>query len=309
MASSQNLRIISLLPAATEMVCLLGLQDLLVGISHDSDYPRSITRLPKITTTVIDQSLPSREIDKKIRESNHRGQSVFHIDKKQLAELAPNLILTQELCPVCAPSFSSVEKAAKLISSSATIISLEPHFIEDMFQNIKTIAKHTDSVKQAEKAISKLRKRLGSISNKLQYITTEPSVLIIEWLDPLMIAGHWVPEMVKKAGGMMPLAKPGEKSRKVSWEEILHIDPDIIIFAPCGFDIKRAFREADLITKRKGFTDLKAYKAGNIFFVDGNSYFTRPGPRIIDGIEILSEILYPSIFHRTHSIQSWRPLT
>lgn len=299
------MRIVSLLPAATEMVCLLGLEKSLVGISDDSDYPKSVVKLPKVTAVTFDSnSLSSLEIDKKVKEAKHRGSSVFHIDRGLLSKLSPDLILTQELCPVCAPAFSDVEKAAKDVLKDTKIISLEPHSISDIFKNIKEVAKTTKV--SYEKNINSLKSRLSIVSKKVKGLN-KPFVLVIEWLDPIMIAGHWVPEMVEKAGGKMLVAKKKERSRYIDWEEVVKLDPDIIIIAPCGFDIKRTMDEISLITNKKDYKELKAYKNKQIFLVDGNAYLTRPGPRIIDGVEILSEIIHPQFFLRKHSTKDWQP--
>ena len=300
------MKIVSLLPAATEMVCLLGLGKSLVGISDDSDYPKSVLKLPKVTTVSFDSnSLSSIDIDKKVKEAKHRGSSVFHIDKKLLAKLAPDLILTQELCPVCAPAFTDVEKAARKILQNTKIISLEPHTINDIFQNINQVAKTTQI--STVKIIKNLKSRLSIVDKKVKG-QKKPSVLIIEWLDPIMIAGHWVPEMVEKAGGKMLIAKKKEKSRQIDWEDVLKLDPDIVIIAPCGFSIKRTLQEINLLTAQKDFKKLKAFKNKRIYLVDGNAYLTRPGPRIIDGVEILAEIIHSETFPKKYPKSSWQEI-
>lgn len=302
------MKIVSLLPAATEMVCLLRLEKSLVGISDDSDYPASILKLPKVTAVTFNSnSLSSIEIDKKVKEAKHRGSSVFHIDKKLLAKLSPDLILTQELCPVCAPAFTDVEKAAKSILSKAKILSLEPHSINDIFDNIREVGKYTNLNNNAKESIKILKSRLSVVAKKLKGLN-KSSVLIIEWLDPIMVAGHWVPEIVERAGGKMLLAKKKEKSKNIAWEDVINLNPDIIIIAPCGFDIKRTKKELSLITSKKGFKTLNAYKNKKIFLVNGNDYLTRPGPRIIDGVEILAEIFNPQIFKRKYPTSSWQPI-
>ena len=301
------MKIISLLPAATEIVCLLGLEKSLVGVSDDSDFPEGVSKLPKVTTTTMGPNLSSLEIDKKVKAAKHRGSSVFHIDTKVLAELAPDLILTQELCPVCAPAFTDVEKAAKKILHNTQIISLEPHSIFDILKNIQTVGELTETKQKAKEILVSLQSRLSVLSKKL-ISKKKPSVLIIEWLDPVMIAGHWVPEMVQRAGGAILIAKKKEPSRYLSWDDVILLDPDCIIVAPCGFSIQRTVREISLLKQKKDFKKLKAHKNSRIFLVDGNAYLTRPGPRIIDGTEIMAEILHPKIFQRNYSRSAWRPL-
>lgn len=297
--------IVSLLPAATEIVCLLGLEKSLLAISDDSDFPDSVRKLSKITTTTLASNLSSKAIDQQVKAAKHQGRSIFHIDKKLLSHLAPDIILTQELCPVCAPALTDVEKTARMIASHAEILSLDPHTIDGIFENILTVAHHTRTTQQANALVTSFITRLSQLTQKV-HMTKPPSVLIIEWLDPLMIAGHWVPEMVERAGGKMLFAKKAEASRYITWEEIIQLDPDILILAPCGFTIERTLQEQSLITKRQGVTNLKAYKEKKIFFIDGNTYLTRPGPRIVDGVEIIAEILHPELFSYTYSKNTWR---
>ena len=275
------MRILSLLPAATEMVYSLGLEKYLV---ED----------PKITSSPISNAMTSLEIDMAVKKLGHRGNGVFHIDQQKLKQLKPDLILTQELCEVCAVSFNQVKKSARILDSNVKIISLEPESVEDILENILLIGETTGSRQQARKVIKNLKNRLKIIDLRLKNLKNKPKVLVIEWLDPLMVAGHWVPQMVEMAGGEMLITKRGEKSRRINQAQ-LKINPDIVIIAPCGFDIKRTIKEKHLI--RKNFS--------KVYLMDGDSYLTRPGPRIVDGIEILSEILYPEIFSRKHSRVDW----
>lgn len=297
--------IVSLLPAATEIVCLLGLENSLVGISDDSDFPLSVRKLPIVTSTVLPPDLSSNEIDKRVRDAKHKGTSVFHIDKGLLNQLKPDLILTQELCPVCAPAFTDIEKTVKKILSNTTILSLEPHKISDIFKNLRMVGEQTNTLQKAKEIVKSLKSRLSYVSSTVKGLKKQ-SVLIIEWLDPLMIAGHWVPEMVEKAGGKMLFAQKAKASQHVTWDEILQVNPDVLILAPCGFTIERTIQEQSLITKRDSFTSLQAYKKNKIFFIDGNSYLTRPGPRIVDGVEIIAEILHPELFARKYSKSAFR---
>lgn len=312
MSNDNSSRIISLLPAATEIVCLLGLKKCLVGVSHDWDYPATIRNIPKITSSVISTDLSSKEIDQKVKSAKHYGQSVFHIDEKLLQELKPDIILTQELCPVCAISFTEIANAAKILTNPYILISLEPESIDDIFENIKTIAKFTNKQHQAEKIIAQCKKRLIQTQQKISkqlHVKPKLSILIIEWLDPLMVAGHWVPEMVEKAGGKMLITEPKEKSREITWQEVLKVNPDVIIIAPCGFDVERTRKEIDIMISKPAFETLQACKNNTVYFIDGNAYLTRPGPRIIDGVEILAEIFYPQIFPRKYNKNSWQLLS
>ncbi len=289
------------------MVYLLGLEKSLVGISDDSDFPSEVLKLPKITTTTIGPNLSSLEIDKRVKAAKHRGSSVFHIERTLLAELAPDLIVTQELCPVCAPAFTDVEKVAKQILKNTKIISLEPHSISDILKNVRTVGELTKTKQKATEIIAQLQSRLSLIVKQVSS-QKKPSVLIIEWLDPVMIAGHWVPEMVERAGGTMLIAKKKEPSQYIVWDDVLRLDPDCIIIAPCGFSIKRTLEEINLIKQKKDFKKLKAYKNNHIFLVDGNAYLTRPGPRIIDGVEIMAEIFHPAVVKRKYPPSAWQSI-
>lgn len=302
-------RILSLLPAATEMACLLGLRKHVVGISHDSDYPAYLTA-PKVTTTLLSQNLTSREIDEEVRKYEHKGQSIFHIDQKLLSRFNPDIVLTQELCSVCAPSFTEVKRSCKILAKPYFLISLEPETVEDIFDNIQTIADHTNRTKSGRKLINNFSKRITFIKNKTTKLEKDkrPSVLVIEWIDPLMIAGHWVPQMVEYAGGLHLMTKTGEKSRRINWNEVIKINPDFIIIAPCGFTIDKTLKEILLLKNKPHFSELKAYKKSNIFLVNGDSYVTRPGPRIIDGIEIFSEIFHTTLFPKSYNNNCWQRL-
>ncbi|TSC85753.1 MAG: iron complex transport system substrate-binding protein [Microgenomates group bacterium Gr01-1014_7] len=265
MAGEKTLRILSLLPAATEIVYSLGLEKYLVG--------------------------------------GYSGRRVFHIKEGLLRKLRPNLILTQDLCEVCAVGFNQVKKAARALKSSnqeLRIISLEPQSVEDILQNILTVGKATGSRQQAQKVVINLKKRIENCKLQVENFT-KPKVCVVEWLDPLMIAGHWVPEMVGLAGGENLIAKPGQKSKILTLHQIVASKPDILIISPCAFDIDRTIIEKELISKIGNALG----EAARIVIVDGNSYMTRPGPRIVDGIEILAEILHPDIFPRKYTKKDW----
>lgn len=265
------MRILSLLPAATDIVYLLGLEKYLVG-----DHT--------IISSKISNALTSLEIDMAVRKLGHRGPGVFHIDQKKLKELKPDLILTQELCDVCAIGFNQVKKAARILDSDTKIISLEPESVGDILENIGVVGEFGGKKKKAEQVIKKLKKRIRNLKFEIRN-STKPKVLVIEWLEPIMIAAHWVPEMVEMAGGEMLITKRGEKSRRINQDQ-LKLNPDIVVIAPCGFDINRTIKEKHLISNIKS-----KIPNAKFFLMDGDAYLTRPGPRIIDGIEILCDII------------------
>ncbi len=294
-----KIRILSLLPAGTEIVYLLGLEKYLIGISDDCDFPSQVKKLPRVTECLIDQNLTSKEIDDKVKILQHQGINISHLDQNILKDLRPNLILTQDICSVCAVSYTQVKKAARILDRETKIISLEPESVEDILDNILLIGESTGSRQQAQKVVKKLKKRIENCKLKIKNSKTRPRVLVIEWLEPVMVAGHWVPEMVVKAGGEMLITKPGEKSYTINLAQI-KLDPGVLIISPCGFDIERTLKE------RKVIEDItQHFNNVRIYLVDGDSYMTRPGPRIVDGIEILSEIFYPEIFKRKYSYKSW----
>lgn len=290
-----DLRIVSLIPSATEIVYLLGLGQNLMARSDDSNFPEEALSKPVISEPAMAENLSSLEIDRAVKSSLHQGRSLFHLDKKMLSQLEPNLILTQELCNVCAPGFTEVKQAARILEDEVTILSLEPESIEDMLENILTVGEYTDRQIEAQRAVDDLREALYTVESKARTVS-RPTVIMVEWLDPIMIAGHWVPEMVDKAGGKMILSQPYRKSRPAEWSEILNANPDILIFAPCGFDIQRTKKEIGLFKEKPGWSELKAVKNQRVYLVDGDAYLTRSGPRLIQGTQILARIFHPEIF-------------
>lgn len=289
------MRIASLLPSATEMVCALGLADSLVGISHDCDYPPEIRSKPVLSEALVTTDLPSGMIAARIRGQIHKGKSVYHLDESQLAHLRPDLILTQELCTVCAPSYTLVQQAAKVLDASTKIVSLEPRGLLDILDNILLLGELTRAEQQAEALASAMRARIARVRVAAAGLAT-PRVVCLEWLDPLYAGGHWMPEMVTIAGGKDVLGKAREPSFVVSWDEMVAAEPEVIVVMPCGFDVARTRKEIHLLTERPGWQDLLAVRTGRVYLTDATSYFNRPGPRIVDGLEILATTLHPEVF-------------
>jgi iron complex transport system substrate-binding protein len=290
-------RIISLLAAATEIVCALGLEEQLVGRSHECDYPESIKHLPVCSEVTFADDLSSAEIDKKVKEILSDALSVYKVKRDVISELQPDVIITQTQCEVCAVSLKDVELAlCDLLDKQAKIISLEPNDLADIFTDIKIVAQALDADEAGEALIETLQERVDIIRHKLKFVDNRPTVACIEWLEPLMIAGNWVPEMVEIAGGKNILGQAGKHSPFITWEDIQLHDPDIIIVTPCGFSIGRTMKEIDLLLDRPGFAYLKAAKNNQVYIADGNQYFNRSGPRIVDSIEILAEIIQPKFF-------------
>lgn len=294
-----HLRILSLVPAVTEMVYTLGLGKYLVGVDAESDYPIEVHQIPKVTSA-WPQLLSSQAIDRRVQASLHHGRSVLHLDQKLLKKLQPNLILSQELCAVCALPFQYVKQAVRVLEDKVTVISFEPKTLNDIFVNLLTLGKYTQTIFRAKQVRSGLLRKLQRIKKVLKdNKVIFPRVLVVEWLDPVMIAGHWVPDMVKLAGGKNLLAKSAQPARKISINELKEISPDIILIAPCGFNLKRTLREQNLIKKISNQFNSRTV------LVDANAYFTRPGPRIVEGIEILTEIFHPHLFPPRHYLKCW----
>lgn len=302
------MRIASLLPSATEMVCALGLADALVGISHDCDHPPEIRGKPVLSEAIVTTDLPSGTIEARIRGQVHKGKSVYHLDEGQLAALRPDLILTQELCAVCAPSYNMVKQAAKVLDADTRIVSLEPEGLLDILDNVLLVGELTARPAQAEALVAALRGRIERVRAQAAHLP-RPRVACIEWLEPLYVGGHWVPEMVEIAGGRDVLGRSREPSFVVEWDQIVAAEPDVIVIMPCGFDVPRTRDELHLLTRRPGWMDLPAVRDGRVYLTDASSYFNRPGPRIVTGLEILAKILHPEEFSFELPAESLERLT
>jgi iron complex transport system substrate-binding protein len=283
-------RIVTLLPSATEIVCALGLGDRLVGVSHDCDYPPEVRGRAVLSDAIIGPQMPSGAIDAAIRGQVHTGKSVYHLDAAALAQLEPDLILTQELCRVCAPSFSEVRRAARVLEGRTRIVSLEPHGLADILETIREVGRQTGAVEAAERLTHRLDERIAAVRQR-PAPQPRPRVACLEWLDPIFVAGHWVPEMVDLAGGNDGLGHPGRDSYVVEWEALAAYAPEVLVVMPCGFDIARTRSEVHLLTDRRGWRDLPAVRAERVFLTDAGAYFSRPGPRIVRGLEILADLV------------------
>jgi iron complex transport system substrate-binding protein len=285
-------RIVSLLPSATEIVCALGLADSLVGVSHDCDFPPEVVGKPVLSQAVVTSDLPSGAIDACIRAHVHRGSSVYHLDGSRLAALRPQLILTQHLCAVCAPSYTLVTEVAGRGDGQPTIVSLEPRGLEDILDTVRLVGDLTGRRPQADRLVAELAARIDRV-RRATAGRGRPRVVCIEWLDPIFIAGHWVPEMVEAAGGVDALGRRQQPSCVIPWEDVVAARPEVLVVMPCGFDVARTRREIHLLTGRPGWADLPAVRHGRVYLTDASAYFNRPGPRIATGVEILAQILHP----------------
>ena len=301
-----DLKIISLLPAATEIVCALGLEAQLIGRSHECDFPDSVKDLPVCSSAKFISGSDSIEIDRQVKDILTDAVSIYTIDKEMIRKLNPDVIITQAQCEVCAVSLKDVEEALEgLLDKECRIISLEPNVLSDVYNDIRNIANVFGVSAQAEDLLEGAEERLNIIRHKLKFISEKPKVACVEWLAPLMIAGNWTPELVQIAGGDPILTMNGKHSPFVDFTDIKNEEPDIIIVMPCGFSIPRTLQEINLLLDLPGWSDLKAVKNNRIYIADGNQYFNRSGPRLTDSIEILAEIINPKQFVFGYEGEGW----
>jgi len=268
------------------------LGDALVGVTHECDYPPEATQKPVVVRSVIDTSrMSSGEIDRKVAEALQAGKGLYTIDEAAFIDAAPDLILTQGLCDVCALDYNEVVKVAAKLSRQPTIVSLNPHRLADVLVDIRRIGAATERLIAAEALVQELQRRIDRVANARP--VQRPRVVCLEWYEPLYAAGHWAPEMVELAGGQNMLGQKGEPSLKVEWRDVVAARPEVILLMPCGFDVGRTVKEATTLRRREGWNDLPAVRAGKVFAVNGNAYFSRPGPRLINGLEILEQLIRP----------------
>ena len=305
-------RVISLLPAATEIICALDSENCLVGISHECDFPAHISHLPKCTSTVIDSKLSSLEIDQMVAQQALAGLSLYQLDWELIKYLQPDLIITQDQCKVCAIHLDDLKAQIQLaLGYPVAIISINPSTIDDIFLNIKEIATALSKIALAETLLEEYQDRLDLIAHKVKHVKQRPSLVFIEWLDPLMTAGHWTPSLISLAGADCLLSNPGHHSQKITWSDLQQADPDFIVIAPCGLNLDRIKQEVHLLQANPNWATLKAVKENRVFIADGNAYFNRPGPRIIDSAEIIAEIMQVNQFYfgLEGSAWEWSQLT
>ncbi|MEH2336230.1 cobalamin-binding protein [Nostoc sp.] len=307
--TDSNVRIVSLIPGGTEILATLGLVNAIVGRSHECDYPPEIHNRPICTQARLNSNASSSQIHDDVNNLLQSALSIYEIKTDVLEELQPTHILTQDQCNVCAVSLDEVEKAvATLIHSKPQIISLQPNILQDVWADIERVGNtfKVDSVKVLEN----LEARVKICQQKIQGLSLNevPTVACIEWTDPLMIAANWIPELVNLAGGHSLFSVTGQASPILPWETLIASNPDIIVFMLCGFDLNRTRQEANLLTQRSDWEKLHATQAGRVYITDGNSYFNRPGPRLVDSLEILAEILHPEIFQYGYKGTGWEPL-
>ncbi len=290
----KRLRVVSLLPSATEILFGIGAGEEVVGVTHECDFPEEAKELPQLTSSALPHAGSPGEIDRHVRKSLHEGSSLYYLNSELLEELAPDLIITQELCAVCAVSYSIVDRAARRLSSDPRIVSLEPSSLEDVYANIETVGRLTGRESGAQKLVKSLQARIAALKTHVAGLP-QGRVLVLEWTEPPMSGGHWAPQLVEIAGGVPVLGNPGGNSQVLSWEQIAEADPDVIIVAPCGFDLEKSHEAVERLRSVNEWNALRAVRSGNVALVDGNAYLNRPGPRLVDTAEIFAGILHPAV--------------
>jgi iron complex transport system substrate-binding protein len=307
------MRIVSLLPSATEIVFALGLGDELVGVTHECDWPPEATQIPAVTRSTHDLAeRSSREIDRLVGEAVHGGSSLYELDEAALEAAQPDLILTQELCAVCAVGYREVNEVARAIDADTTVVSLEPTSIEGILNSISTVGAMTDAEEAAIDVVADLRERLKKLETRLAKRRDRGQAPVrvagLEWLDPPFAVGHWVPEQIRRAGGWDLLGHEGEASVRTTWDAVREVDPEMLVLMPCGFHLQETVAEWERTPRPAFWRELEAVRRGQVFAVDGSAYFSRPGPRVIDGVGLLAEIFDPDGFVETSPLGSWTPL-
>lgn len=297
-----------MLPSATEIVYALGLGEELVGVSHECDYPDDANTKPRMIEPVFDtRQLDSERIDRLVVEYIHRGESLYRIPFDKFRQANPDTVITQELCDVCAVGAEDVLAAVNKLGKAVKVVSLNPHSLDDIKNDIRTVAKAADKPERAEQVITNLETKTAEV-RKLTQKAKRPRVFCVEWLKPLMNAGHWVPEMVEYAGGFDGLAKRWQPSTYVDWNSVAKYDPEIIVLMPCGFNTTKTIAQAPYFAERQETKRLTAVRNGRVYATDGHSYFSRSGPRLFDGIRILAQMIHPELFDEAPDPQLARRL-
>ncbi|MFO7168401.1 MAG: cobalamin-binding protein [Chloroflexota bacterium] len=309
------MRIVSLLPSATEIVCALGLEDALVGVTHECDYPAGVRELPVVTRSLLDHhDWPSDEIDHHVSRQLRDGLSLYELDSELLLELRPDLILTQSLCAVCAVSYGAVQRVVSDITDifapvAPRVLTLEPGTLADVLQTFVAVGAAAGVEQRAERLVAEVQARIERVRERVQQARTRPRVAFLEWLDPAFGPGHWMPELVELAGGKPGLGRAGAASRHVPWDDVIAFAPEVIVVAPCGFGVQRALKEAaEVLPRRHAWGALPAVRRGCVYVADGSAYFSRPGPRIAESLELLAELVHPELCDGWGPAGAWQRL-
>lgn len=289
------MRIVSLLPAATEIAFALGLGEQLVCVSHECDYPPEAQRLPKVTRSLIPAGVASAEIDALVRQRMADGGALYTLDMPLLEQLRPELILTQALCDVCAVAEEEVRQAACSLPGNPRVVNLEASRLADVLASIRQVAEAAGVPQRGSQVVESLRRRIDAVSERTARLAARPRVVVLEWIDPPFSAGHWTPELVELAGGVEGVGRAGVPSQSIAWDAIAAWQPEVMLIACCGFDLERTRQDLPILASQPGWSELPCVRQGRVFMVDGSAYFSRPGPRLVDSLEILANVLHPDI--------------
>jgi iron complex transport system substrate-binding protein len=289
------MRIVSLLPSATEIVCALGLEDQLVGVTHECDYPAFVTALPKVTRTLIPHDATSAGIDALVRERLQTQRALYTLDLPALEALRPDLIVTQALCDVCAVAEEEVRAAACTLPGQPRVLNLEPQTLAEVLESIRQVGKEAGRRTQADAVVRALQTRIDAVAARSAGLRQRPRVTLLEWIDPPFSCGHWSPELVSLAGAQEGLGCPGRPSRTLRWAEVFDWKPEALVLACCGFNVARTLQDLPLLRSLPGWNELPCAQSRRVYVVDGSAYFSRPGPRLVDSLEILANALHPDV--------------
>jgi iron complex transport system substrate-binding protein len=288
-------RVVSLLPAATEIVAALGMLDHLVGVSHECDFPPAVNHLPRVTRCAIHgNALPSPDIDRWVKSELARTGTLYTMDEALLRRLAPDVIITQRLCDVCAVGYGTVTAFAATLPGPPQVVNLEPQTLADVFGDVRRVAAALGVADRAEGVIAQLEARVERVRARTSGAAVRRCVLL-EWIDPPFCSGHWDPELVALAGGVDPVGRAGEDAVQVTWEEVRAAAPEVLVIACCGFDVARTERDLPILRRYPGFEELPAARNRAVWIVDGSAYFSRPGPRLVDSLELLAPLVHPEL--------------
>jgi iron complex transport system substrate-binding protein len=296
------MRIVSLLPSATEIICALGLEDRLVGVTHECDFPASVQQLPKVTRTLIPTEASSGDIDRLVRERLQTDRALYTLDLPVLQGLRPDLIVTQALCDVCAVAEDEVRAAACMLPGSPRVINLEPQTLSEVLASIRQVATAVGVDRHADEVISGLTARVETVVARTAALQRRLRVALLEWLDPPFSCGHWSPELVRLAGGVEGLGQEGRPSRTLRWDDVLTWQPEIVFIACCGFSVERTLCDLPALQFVPGWQDVPAVRSGRVYVTNGSHYFSRPGPRLVDSLEILAHTLHPEVHPRPNGL-------
>ena len=270
------------------MLFALGLGDSVVGVTHECDYPPEAAELPHLTRSVVPEGLPPAEIDREVRERTERGEAIYELDRELLEEVEPELIVTQAVCEVCAVAYDDVVAVAKEMEEPPEVLSLDPTTLGEVLADVRRLAQAAEAADAGERLLAELADRVDAVAAAVEGVEERPSVVALEWMEPVYVGGHWVPQLIEMAGGLDALGLPGEKSRVAEWDEVAAAQPDVVVALPCGYDTARAAEEAETYGER-----LAGLGARRVVAVNASAYFSRPGPRLVDGLELLAHLLHP----------------